>query len=424
MLKLEATQKPNSPAFLWVGIFYAVLSLGSMATMSIGAAGVFLVILLNAPSFYHSLRQEGDLQFLRVAGLLWISILLSLVVARVWPLGFGGQFIQVQWWSDLSKVWYFLWPMVLGVLFLQLTEDQFERVLRVWLGAAGVVSAIGIAQYWTGWPHAQLIPYSPGHYHATMFFGHHLSTASILIFPFFSALGFLKQSFGPSSKYFKGAKERIFLFAIFILTGGALFFSYSKTVWASLPMGLALFFFTQFPKKWRFPSLVGVILVSLLATQLPMVRHRLQDGVGLSDRVVLWKANWEFFKLRPLTGVGFRHTSDASSYYLQFMTGQKEGLFIGHAHNMILEMLGGVGLLGTLAWLAWVLWVFKLYLRLGRLSGFSSWGWGLVAAWFVFQLNGLTQVNFWEGKVMHQMMFALALAWSVLRREQKTLEIH
>ena len=36
--------------------------------------------------------------------------------------------------------------------------------------------------------------------------------------------------------------------------------------------------------------------------------------------------------------------------------------------------------------------------------------WGLLCAWIVFQLNGLTQVNFWEGKVMHQMMWAVA--WS------------
>jgi hypothetical protein len=34
----------------------------------------------------------------------------------------------------------------------------------------------------------------------------------------------------------------------------------------------------------------------------------------------------------------------------------------------------------------------------------------------VFHLNGLTQVNFWEGKVMHQYIFALGMALGITYR--------
>jgi hypothetical protein len=37
-------------------------------------------------------------------------------------------------------------------------------------------------------------------------------------------------------------------------------------------------------------------------------------------------------------------------------------------------------------------------------------GRGLFCAWIVLHLNGLTQVNVWEGKVEHQMAWALAWA--------------
>ena len=37
---------------------------------------------------------------------------------------------------------------------------------------------------------------------------------------------------------------------------------------------------------------------------------------------------------------------------------------------------------------------------------------GWACAWIVFHLNGLTQVNFWEAKVQHQM--AWVIAWSLL----------
>ena len=80
-------------------------------------------------------------------------------------------------------------------------------------------------------------------------------------------------------------------------------------------------------------------------------------------------------------------------------------------------MLGGTGLLGALAWLAWCWVTLKILWRGFKNPVSQSFAWGLLCAWLVFQINGLTQVNFWEGKVMHQMMWVVA--WSLLWVVQK-----
>jgi len=80
-------------------------------------------------------------------------------------------------------------------------------------------------------------------------------------------------------------------------------------------------------------------------------------------------------------------------------------------------MLGGTGLIGTSFWLAWCFGLIIILIKQGRTPASSDEGRlnltrGLICAWVVFHLNGLTQVNFWEAKVQHQM--AWAIFWSLL----------
>ena len=133
----------------------------------------------------------------------------------------------------------------------------------------------------------------------------------------------------------------------------------------------------------------------------------------------------EFLKQRPLTGVGWHHNQELSGFYLmdKFKTGD---VFSGHAHNNFLDRLGSQGSFGALAWLAWCVSVIWLLLRQRKTNepgpegeSYASldrtkivFSRGLVCAWFVFQINGLTQVNFWEAKVEHQL--AWVIAWSLL----------
>ena len=83
--------------------------------------------------------------------------------------------------------------------------------------------------------------------------------------------------------------------------------------------------------------------------------------------------------------------------------------FTGHAHSNIFEMLSGIGLLGTGIWILWNYRIIQIARSLSEEKGFyGDLGWSFFCAWIVLHLNGLTQVNFWEGKVLHQMMCSLA----------------
>ena len=67
-------------------------------------------------------------------------------------------------------------------------------MLQTWIITLAVLSAVGVIQYFSGWPQAAEDPEARrNRYHATILLGHHLSVASILIFPFFAALDFLKE---------------------------------------------------------------------------------------------------------------------------------------------------------------------------------------------------------------------------------------
>jgi O-antigen ligase len=161
------------------------------------------------------------------------------------------------------------------------------------------------------------------------------------------------------------------------------------------------------PREQRVKVLTAGFFGLILVFLLPPVTRRITEFRGILTREELWTANLDFFKARPLTGVGWHHNIELSGYYLMEKH-QITQVFSGHAHNNLLDMLGGTGLLGTVAWIAWCVLAFAMLIPLARNGeGFAR---GLFCAWIVFQLNGLTQVNFWEAKVLHQIAWVTAWA--------------
>lgn len=362
-----------------------------------------------------SLREPWMRRYLQVAIALMVSLTLSLVWARISPVGFSGKFTHFSFGSSLAKFWYLLWPLVLVPALTKLSFQGRYQVLRAWVVAFFVLSCIGWIQHFTGWPRPQGIPGfvvdGRNRFHATLFLGHHLSVASILIFPFFVGLNFFLE---PNQLKNLGLSRR-FLGVILLVGFGTLFLTFSRTLWVALPIGILLLLFWNFTGKWRVVLSLVFLSAFLGMSQVPVIRARLSDGIGVSSRQELWKANWEFFKLRPLLGVGWRQNQELSGIYFESIRPGQD-YFQGHAHNNFLDMLAGTGLLGTLSWLAWC--IFAFWVLRGPLIRREAGARGLVCAWIVFHINGLTQLNFWEGKVTHQLvsMMALALVWS---RESK-----
>jgi O-antigen ligase len=399
----------------WAFAQYAVLSLISMAPMNIGAALLAIAILLTSKdiqSLKIEFKSEWKHSWVRLYT--WLTVLLttalaiSLLYGLIHPMGYGGNFVEIHFFKDMAKVWYLFWPLFLMIGFRRLSVSDRWFVVFAWVLAFGCLSAIGIVQRYTGWPRFQPIPGEPNRYHATLFLGHHLSVASIFIFPFFCTLDLLriKQKLkAPQIPY--GA-----LALIATLGCVTLILTYSRTLWGALPIGILAWTVWSLPRR-KSLILIPVLLVAMFGVgQIPQVQRRIQEGMGIGERKDLWSANLDFFKQRPFTGVGWHHPQELSGYYLMEKYHTKD-VFSGHAHNNFLEMLGGTGLLGTSFWLAWCFGVFLILLKKGSSSSNQpSLGLyrGLACAWIVFHINGLTQVNFWEGKVEHQMAWAILLS--------------
>ena len=412
----DLPQAPKSKILLYAFFIYAVLSMTSMAMMSIGAALWVLALIY----YFGSLSETGRAlrtefkrpetrTYLLISGILMMACALSSVSAIFFPLVVAGEGPHVHFPGDLLKLWYFLWPWLLVTGLREMDKKSKAQILRTWLITFGVISAIGVIQYFTGWPRPQFIPEHPNRYHATIFFGHHLSTASILIFPFFTALDLwrTKRSEVVLPKRILG---------LFVALGLlALIFTFSRTLLVALPCGVLVWGVWNLfrTRKSYAVILCGVLLgASALIYQVPSVHSRFNRGGGIWERKQLWETNWEFFKTRPWTGVGFRHNEELAGRLLE-QRAKGDYFFAGHAHNNFLEMLAGTGSIGTLSFLLFCFFIFALtYRKTQRPDEDFPIYRGLFCAWIVFQLNGLTQVNFWDAKVMHQMFWCLS--WTLL----------
>jgi len=399
---------------------YAVLSLSSMAGMNIGFLILFLGLIagffhargagvaLAAPSA--SLNQA--LREYRLWGwVLFGACVFSLLCAQLFPYSYAGHAPEVTW-HGYQKIWYLICPFIILMQFRYSmpTEAQFEKTLRVWWAALFLFAAMAVVQFFTGWPLRQPIPTNPGYYHAILLLGHHLSVSSVMIFPTFTALAI---AFGSYARHRRFDKFEAFAGMAGILI---LFLTYARTSWLAIPIGIVLLFARNLKPK-PFLAAVGVLVVLLGGlSQTPMIKERIDNSMGIRDRVRLWEANVDYFKHRPITGIGWLKTAEMSEFYFkQKDPAHYHDYFWGHAHSNFFEMLGGTGLIGLLAFLAWSWFTLKLAYRtsLRALKAgqerWSDFAWGILVALLLLHFNGLTNVTFWEGKVMHQQMLAVGM---------------
>jgi O-antigen ligase len=401
--------------------FYLSLIFGSMAMMNIGA-GLFLLVTL--PSY---LRSKGWKQTPRTAQWLTCFLLaacwMSLIGAQIFPLYYANRTFTAN--EGFSKAWYILLGSVVTWIFQQATFLERRRFITFWIFSAGAYCFFGLIQIFTGFCGASVNPTIPGLFQTTLLFKHHLSTASICIFPFFVSLSL--------SLHYKNMNRTLFwTFGLSsLLMGIILFFTWSRSLWMALPIGCMVWachtgpLYFKIARSWVLATfgLFTVTAVALLL-QIPAITDRLISTLGASDRWYLWRANWDFFLRRPIFGIGFRKSEFlVSAYFEEHFPNDWKHLFTGHAHNMWMENLATIGLVGSLAYVLWCSYIMKIALTLSThdpKSYQASLAWGMFCAWIVFHLNGLTQVNFWEGKCLHQTMFSAGVLFGLHSVSQKS----
>jgi O-antigen ligase len=412
------TQKNSRFPFLyWAFLIYSVLSLSAMAFMSIGVSLLIVAVVFDRGGpkrFYEEFLAILRIEAVRTYGiaslLFCIACFVSLICARFFPLAFAGKSTPIHLLRDMAKTWYLLLPLILLIGWRRLLPDQKTTVFKTWFIFFGILSAVGVVQFFTGLPRAQANPQLPGYYHVVLLLGHHLSVASIWIFPFFAILDVLFDR--DSIKKLKIPFPILLLF--FGLGSFSLFFSYSRTLWVAMPVGLILWVWIKLPRKFATWGTVIAISLGIILYQTPQFKYRMQSQIGISQRTELWTANLEFLKARPMTGVGLGKNHELSLYYFQQKYPHQTDFFIGHAHNIYLEMISGLGLFGFFAWILWLTAAICPLVRSCKNKLPLNFSHGFLAAWTVFLINGVTQVNFWDGKVLHQVMWvtSLALLWS------------
>lgn len=401
---------------------YGALTMTSMAGMSIGAAILILgacYVLLKERRGLSSwsahlrlLKQDVDLRRLFWCALAYVLVLLlSTLQARIWPLRVTPEHsleFTTSLPSDLLRVWYFPFLALLITLFTRFSALTFSLFVKGWLGASLIFAIWSPVQFATGMPGYQSIPELPGFFHARGLFGHHLSAASILIFPFYAWVALARIQMRKD--------KRLTVRGILYILGACsialfLFLGWSRMLWIALPAGF--FAYTVLRNRKRIGiALLGLTALALGAFNTSFVRDRIESSLGVQTRFELWSRNWELFTLRPVLGVGWRKTSEAlTALYQSEGTTDLSGVFVSHAHNMVIELLSGVGVIGLLVWLLLNGTLLRYFWRHAQSLNLElrEWSWAMLGAWLTLLLNGLTQVNFWEGKVQHQMMWSLAL---------------
>jgi O-antigen ligase len=400
---------------------YSVLSLTSMAGMNLGFLLVFLwfgaaIFGMGSGTLERVRNTSGYRHYRLTALLLFASCTLSLLVAKVFPFSYAGHEPDITIHGVL-KIWYMICPLVLAVVFSAQDLNPFEGITfitRAWWSMTILLGVIAVIQFNTGWPLKQVIPTNPTHFHATLFLGHHLSTASILIFPAFTALAVALGAF------IRNRKIRKLEWLAGISGVLILFLSYARTAWLALPLGLILIFSRYLKPKTFLAATAGLLALIAVGSQTPAMKERIRNSMGIQDRLLLWEANIDYFKHRPITGIGWLKTQEMSEFYFKEKHPETyRDYFWGHAHNNFFEMLGGTGILGTIAFLLWSVFTIRFAFQTRRIADeakshfLSDLASGITVALLLLHFNGLTNVTFWEGKVMHQQMFAIGILFMI-----------
>jgi O-antigen ligase len=403
---------------------YAVLSLTSMALMSIGSALFLLVSLVLLRNSEWRAVAKARLKaepWIFATAVYFGACLLSLVAAHFFPVTEAGP----RGFSELKKFHFFLYPPLIA-LALNYSAGIIERhpFWRFWFGM-GLISALtAIVQFFARdlfpetWLDGNRFFRGIGmndHFHGQGFMFFHLSFASCMCFVAAAALA---RVYWPLKGESRNCRLLWLGYSAIIFLGT--FLSYSRTAAFAL---VAIVFLLSFLKRplWGFVTLVVAVLLAFGLWQWsPTLQGRWRNTqVGNFERVRMWESAGMMFKDRPITGVGFNRTGEYSPIYATKLFGELPQ-FTSHAHNNILDSLASTGLIGFSAFLFW--WgILITGAALAFRAAPKEERWlpaAVLAGFLAFHVNGLTQINFWDGKSQHTLMIwvGIALALSIRNR--------
>jgi len=289
-------------------------------------------------------------------------------------------------------------------------EQEVEKLLTILIGVSALVGLYAIWQHYSGvdiYRSASLEPRGSV-FMSLGFFSHHLTLGGCLMLVFLPASVLLLHAK-------RSGLRRMIDFCAPIVLGFSLVFSYARSAWLGVVMGILTFGLLK-GGKFVLLMMVGICVLALLIyvvepTSWDRVREvNLSKDKPESTRIRLWQTSVAMIKKSPVWGVGL------GGWGVLFDEYKVEGVYAAtcHPHNDYLNVAVNTGLLGLLAYLS--IWAVFLYSTVGSLrkntgSRLSrSVRMGAVAAIVAFLFAGLLQCYYTDAEVNMLVMFILGLA--------------
>ncbi len=217
--------------------------------------------------------------------------------------------------------------------------------------------------------------------------------------------------------------------AVFALTAASLITTYVRGGWIAMAAAYLVMAWLASRKIFLWVAASGAAAFTALFIGLVQFRERLlslfdSKYTSNSDRLNLWKMNWEMFKDYPFLGIGWEENETRACEYVNCNAIPKP--FTGHAHNNYIQALSGMGIVGFVSYMVFIGFFLWLTVRLwNRLPKELYWARALTLACLGAQvqlhIGGFTECNFKAGATNHNFMVVLGLVAAMSLMEAKGL---
>jgi len=310
--------------------------------------------------------------------------------------------------AGILKSW-FVAPLILALIIVGeiKTGEQIKKMFR-WLAySCGLVAAVALFYFLTG-----RLTFD-GRLAAFFLSPNHL--AMYLAPGFLPSLALLES--GPK-------KERLFFLVILIVSGLALYLTFSYAAWLAVILAAIFWIFARAKNKKRALIICGLLLIALAGflSLLQLNSEKLNnflysDRSSWQSRIMIWRAAWQIIRDHPVLGIGPGMFQD---YYLRyqsyFLTPYLEWT-APQPHNLFLAFWLETGLLG-LAGFIWLLAIFfkKLFGLLKKSNYFAA---TLIMLMGYILIHGLADTTYFKNDLAVVFWLAVALGISLPNVERK-----
>lgn len=290
-------------------------------------------------------------------------------------------------------------------------EDKIGKLVTILIAVSSLVGLYAIWQHYSGmdlYRHRMLDPRGEV-FISIGLFDHHLTFGGYYMMVFLLALVIVL------SHKRKGIL-RMMDFAAPVIIGLSLVFSYARSAWLGVIMGIFTFGFLKGKKFALLLSLSMIILLLVVFAIEPTSWDRIKE-ISLSrdkdkaetTRIRLWQTSINMIKDKPIWGIGLGNFTQLFEQY------KVEGYYdtICHPHNDFLNVTVNSGFLGLFAYLG--IWIVFLYTTIKAMvkrkeAGSNNWMQiaGLIAI-IAFLFAGLLQCYYTDAEVNMLVMFLLGL---------------